>query len=65
MSQIKPATDYMCFLSTDSKGRRPLFCQFVNPLSEEKEPFKKKPFVSFFLTHCLIVTKTALSGIEL
>ena len=60
MSQIKPATDYMCFLSTDSKGRRPLFCQFVNPLSEEKEPFKKKPFVSFFFNTLLDYDKNSV-----
>ena len=60
MSKIKPATDDMCFLSTDSKGRRPLFCQFVNPLSEEKEPFKKKPFVSFFFNTLLDCNKNSV-----
>lgn len=40
---------YFLLVYTDSKGKRPLFCQFVPPLSEEKEPFKKKPLVSFFI----------------
>ena len=35
---------HVFFFHVDSKGKRPLFCQFVNPLSEEKQ--KKKPFVS-------------------
>ncbi|PFX19354.1 Carbohydrate-responsive element-binding protein [Stylophora pistillata] len=35
---------WRCWHIQYSKGKRPLFCQFVNPLSEEKEPFKKKPF---------------------
>lgn len=35
---------YISFFHEDSKGKRPLFCQFVPPLSEEKD--KKKPLVS-------------------
>ncbi|KAL9981009.1 hypothetical protein ACROYT_G009661 [Oculina patagonica] len=34
---------WRCWHIQYSKQKRPLFCQFVPPLSEEKEPFKKKP----------------------
>lgn len=37
-----------------------MFCQFVNPLSEEKEPFKKKPFVSFFFNALLDCDKNSV-----
>ena len=35
----------MWLFYADSKNKRPLFCQFVPPLSADKE-IKKKPFVS-------------------
>ena len=38
----------MFLFRADSKRQRPLFCQFVPPLSEDKESFKKKPLVSVF-----------------
>lgn len=34
---------WRCWHIQYSKGKRPLFCQFVPPLSDERESFKKKP----------------------
>lgn len=41
----------------DSKGKRPLFCQFAPPLSDEKEPFRKKPLVRIYPFQTFLQTR--------
>ena len=56
---------YRYFFSyTDSKGKRPLFCQFVPPLSEEKEPFKKKPLVSWVFNNLVEIGKIGFDSVK-